>query len=110
MPVQIGMSTGKKFIVFCDYESVAISACQCFSDDVSVDFSVGLNCLETAHPTGPLFIMPGCKQLSVAVDEHRMPIACRYDLRLHFERNESRNRYIFANQSKSVVFGCSPSI
>jgi hypothetical protein len=55
--------------------------------------------------------MTGSINLLVRIDHHRMPVACRHDLCLHFDGNQSWNRDVLTRlYAKSAVFGISPAV
>ena len=109
--VMVWMPTRVKFIIHCNDQRKAVTTCDVPCRNFCLNFCEAITILEISSTTCPLLVMTSSIHLLVWIDHHRMPVACRYYLGLHFDGNQSWNRYVLAwLYAESAVFGVSPAV
>lgn len=110
MTVQLPMPARKQIVVNRYYQWKAISASYAFTQFLKLNFSKAFNALKSTYPTSSLLVMSTSPYLTVAVNQHRVPVASRNSLYGHLQRNHLWNSKILCwNYPKPMVFDCSPT-
>ena len=109
--VMVWMPTGVELIIHCNDQRKAVTAGDVSCRNLCFNLCETITVLEISSTTCTLLVMTSSINLLVWIDHHRMPVACRYDLCLHFDGNQSWNRYVLTRlYAKSAVFGVSPAV